>query len=268
MSCKETSELVTGFVDDQLSTDERSSYEAHLRVCAACVKAVSRERQIKARMRAAGRMVTAPLELRAALQQKYGVQRTSWWVRAQEWCRFSIRPVPAVALLALIAVPVALLVMESSRQGISLETLRTHEAVVSGAVPYTRSDSAQVVAQELSRAVGGEIVPPIYDLGKFDLHTAGGFQEEVGGRDVLVTVYKGSASPLTCHAFLGDESDIPEGARLVYDPADGRKLFTFSNGAVNGVLQRYGDEVCVLVSTMPMDDLVRIARSVQHQNHI
>lgn len=177
-----------------------------------------------------------------------------------------LRPVPAMALLILIAVPAALL-MIGPEQAVSVETLRTHDAVVSGSVPYARSDSAERVARELSRAVSGKFVPPSYDLGKFGLHPSGGLQHQVDGRDVLVTVYKGSADPLTCHSFLGDESDIPEGAKLVYDPTDGRKYFTFSNGAVNGVLQQYGDEVCVLVSKMSMEDLVRIARSVQHDKH-
>jgi len=76
----------------------------------------------------------------------------------------------------------------------------------------------------------------------------------------------GSAHTLTCHTFLGDERDIPDDARLVYDAADGMKYFTFSDGSINGVLQRSGDEVCVLVSKLPMDELIRIARSV-HTTH-
>lgn len=262
MLCEDTRELVTGFVDNELSTQERALLEEHLEDCSKCLEAVSRERQMKVRTREAGQSITAPAELHAVLERQYGVQGEGWWVAVSSWC---LRPLPAMALLILIIVPVAFFVMES-RQAISVETLQTHEAVVSGTVPFMKSDSPQWVAQELSRAVDGRFVPPTYDLGKFGLHTVGGFRQRVEGRDVLVTVYKGSSNPLTCHTFLGDERDIPAGARLVSDPLDGRKYFVFSEGAVNGVLQRYGDEICVLVSEMPMDELIRVARSGQQMN--
>jgi anti-sigma factor RsiW len=266
MLCEDTRELVTGFVDNELSTQERALLEGHLEDCSKCLDAVSRERQMKARTHEAGQRITAPPELHAALDRQYGIRGEGWWGAVLSWRRISLRPLPAMALLILIVVPVAFLVMES-QQAISLETLQTHEAAVSGTIPYAESDSPQWVAQELSQAVGSRFAPPTYDLGKFGLHTVGGFRQQVEGRDVLVTVYKGSANPLTCHMFLGDESDIPAGARLVSDPLDDRKYFAFSEGTVNGVLQRYGDEVCVLVSEMPMDDLIRIARSVHHVNH-
>jgi len=266
MLCEDSRELITGFIDNELSTPERALLEQHLEDCSKCLDAVSRERQMKVRTREAGQHITAPTDLHAALDRQYSVQGEGWWVAVLKGCRMSLRPLPAMALLILIVVPVVFLVMES-RQAISVETLQTHEAVVSGTVPYAKSDSPQRVAQELSQAVGGRFVPPAYDLGKFGLHTAGGFRQQVEGRDILVTVYKGSIKPLTCHTFLGDESDIPAGARLVSDPLDDRKYFAFSEGAINGVLQRYGDQVCVLVSEMPMDELIRIARSVHHVNH-
>lgn len=266
MRCEESRELVTGFVDEELSTDERTLFEAHLAACSGCADAVSAERRIRAMMRRTGQSVAAPAQLRAVLQHQYGHRQESWWVRVQQWCGMGFRPAPAMALVILILVPLALLMLDS-RQAISVETLRIHDAVVAGAIRYAHNDSAEQVAQELSRAVGGKFAPPTYDLRQFGLHTTGGLQQQIDGRDVLVTVYKGTANPITCHSFLGGEGDIPEGAALVYDPVNGKKYFTFSDGALNAVLQQYRDEVCVLVSKMPLDDLVRIARSVQHDNH-
>jgi len=171
-----------------------------------------------------------------------------------------------MALLLLFLVPMAFLVIDS-RQAIPITSLEIHRAVVSGEMDYVKSETPELVAQELSRAVGGRFVPPVYDLSEFGLHTAGGFRQKVRDREVLVTVYQGNAETLTCHTFLGDGTDIPEGAQLVYDPLNGRKYFTFSDGSINGVLQRYGDELCVLVSRLPMDELIRVARSVPLMPH-
>lgn len=266
MPCQETQELITGFVDDQISVRERAELEQHLETCAACRNAVALEQRTKSRIHEAGRRLEAPRELHAALERQYGAQPGSLWSRVKTWSQWGLRPVPVMALVVVIAISLAFF-MTNDRRAVPMETLAIHRAVISGNVDYAKAETPESVAQQLSRAVGERFAPPVYDLGQFGLHTAGGFRQELHDRDVLVTVYRGNTDTLTCHTFVGDERDIPEASQLVYDPLDGRKYFTFSDGDVNGVLQRYGDELCVLVSKLPMDELLQVARSVHPTHH-
>jgi hypothetical protein len=100
-----------------------------------------------------------------------------------------------------------------------------------------------------------------YDFSLLGLQAVGGFVQEVRGRKVLVTVYEGKGRPVSCFTFLGTERDAPEGAAIFFDAGKERNFYTFSQGRINGVLQRVGEKICILVSEMPLEDLAALARS-------
>jgi hypothetical protein len=100
-----------------------------------------------------------------------------------------------------------------------------------------------------------------YDLSAMGLKAVGGLVQEIGGRKVLVTVYKGRGSAVLCFTFLGTEKDAPPNARLFFDPEKRMNFYTFSKGRVNGVMQAVGDRICTFVSKMPMSELLALARS-------
>lgn len=265
MSCRNMRELITGSVDNQISAEERSVLRRHLAECRACDTALSLERRIKAASSAAGARVEVPAELQLLLERQYGARNDPLWARAREYWQIAHRPLPAAVLLLLMLGSLAFLLLDA-RHPVSVAALEMHRSVAAGSVGYTQAESPKVLAQELSRGVGGRFMPPVFDLGRLGFHAAGGFHEKVLDRDVLVTIYEGRGGMVTCHIFLGDESDIPEGAQLIDEPLDGRRYFVFSDGEINGVLQQNGSEICVLASRLPMDELMRIARSLQTAN--
>ena len=101
-----------------------------------------------------------------------------------------------------------------------------------------------------------------HDFSMAGLRVAGGLVQEVRGRKVLVTVYEDKGPPLSCYTFLEEEKDAPANAAVFFDPAKGKIFYTFSEGRINGVLQRVGERICILVSEMPLEELIALARSV------
>jgi anti-sigma factor RsiW len=70
MDCEEAQELITAWVDNELSAGERVTVEAHLRHCAACRLEFERESVLKRRVRLAGLQITAPAELHRMVEEK------------------------------------------------------------------------------------------------------------------------------------------------------------------------------------------------------
>lgn len=71
MPCRDLVEVVTSYLDDALSADDRARFEAHLEICEACVMYVD---QVRETIRLAGRAVPAeelPADLRAGLQAAF-----------------------------------------------------------------------------------------------------------------------------------------------------------------------------------------------------
>ncbi|MBI4487853.1 MAG: zf-HC2 domain-containing protein [Deltaproteobacteria bacterium] len=265
MKCEEARELITALVDNELSAQERISIEGHLQACPRCQFFYEQERALKREIRIAGASVSAPAELRAKILSDRRIfpeilESPKRWKRLVWPARALPRPAFVLALLVLLILPTFFL-MQPTKEPISLTVLETHEKIVAGAISFVKSGGQETVKEQLTRSVGGNFAPMGYDLSMMSLQAVGGVVQEVGGRKILVTIYEGKGQPLTCFTFLGTEQDAPAAASLFFDPEKKINFYTFSRGAVNGVLHREGKLICILVSKMPLRDLLTLARS-------
>lgn len=265
MRCAEAQELITALVDNELVGAERSSIESHLKECAGCRFVYGQEQALKVRVRVAGAGLGAPAELRAKiladprLFADRAKPRRLWRGLASPW-----RPAPyrafALAAAILLVLPVFYLI-QPSPLGIALSALETHSRIASGAISLVKAASQEELKKKLTLSVEGTFAPMGYDLSAMGLRAVGGITREVKGRKILVAVYEGTGPMLTCYTFLGAEADAPESAGVFLDPHKQINFYLFSRGGMNGVLHREGDLICILVSKMPMSDLLDLARS-------
>jgi len=114
------------------------------------------------------------------------------------------------------------------------------------------------------RSVDGKFAPVAYDLSTMNLHLVGRLVQEIANRKVLVAVYKGQGSMLVCYTFLGSEEDAPAIAEIFFDAEKKMNFYQFFHAQTNAIMHREGRVMCILVSQMPMDQLLDIARSKAH----
>ncbi len=265
MKCEEAQEFITALVDDELSPQERFSIEGHLKVCARCQFFYEQERALKREIRLAAARVGAPANLRERIfsDPRIFPQRTK---PTGEWKNglWSLRPIfrPAFAgvLLLLLVLPI-LYLLKPAEESVSLSALETHRKIVEGSISFVRAESHEAVKEQLMQSVSGTFAPMDYDFSMMQLQAVGGMvQDVVGGRKVLVTIYEGKYPSLTCYTFIGTEADVPAGAILFFDPEKKINFYTFSDSEVNGVLHREGKVICILVSKLPVEKLLALAR--------
>jgi hypothetical protein len=115
--------------------------------------------------------------------------------------------------------------------------------------------------ERLRLSVRGKFAPMAYDFSLMDLQLVGGLFQEIANRPVLITVYRGSGSTLICYTFLGSEEDSPAVAEVMFDPEKRMNFYQFFHAGTNAVMHREGQVVCILVSQMPMNELLALARS-------
>lgn len=264
MTCEEAAELITGLVDHELSGIERSQVEEHLGACQACQLAYRREREVKSLVQTGLSAIVAPSSLEARLQEAYGMReamRPPGWRRYPRSLAWVLQPAVVLAVLILLLIPFSYFRWPPSTS-MALMALDTHERILAGTVPYKEEHSAAEIRSFLFRGVGGRFAPAGYDLANFGLRPEGGFVDQFGRRKVLVTLYKGTAPDLSCYTFLGDAGDLPAGAVVYGNAGEGKRYFAFTNGTVNAVMQQLGERLCILVSKMPMEEIMVIARSM------
>ena len=264
MKCEEAQELITGLVDNELGAAERVLIETHLKECPNCQLSYRNEMALKQQIRSAAASVTMPAHLRERLVVLSGQgssepksERGGWIPMG--WLAFPRLRIAFVAAALILLVP--LLYFQGAEQGISRSALETHQKIVEGQMVLVSSDDPAELNQQMIRAVGGRFAPMGYDLSMMKLQPAGGLVQEVGDRKVLITLYRGETAEVTCFTFLGTEKDAPIDADVFLDEEKSMNFYTFAYGGVNAVLHREGELICILVSRMPMPDLLAMARA-------
>jgi len=145
-------------------------------------------------------------------------------------------------------------------ENIALAALDTHLSIVSGKTELLRAVNLAAMRNELAHAVGDRFKPVVLDLSLMKLYPVAGFVQNIGGRDLLVTVYQGDGPAVTCFTFLGSETDAPQGAERFYDADMKINFYSFTRDELNGVLHQEGEVICLLVSTMAPADLLALLR--------
>jgi hypothetical protein len=155
-----------------------------------------------------------------------------------------------------------LFVMWPTGQPIPLAALEVHANITSGDISFVRANNPAEIKNRLYRATGDKFAPMGYDLSPVGLQAVGSTVKEVSDREVLIAVYEGAGSSVSCFTFLGTEEDAPPEARRFFDPETKITFYTFSNDGINGVMHRVGERICLLISKRPIQELLNIARSV------
>jgi anti-sigma factor (TIGR02949 family) len=268
MTCDQAQELITALVDNELPAPERAAIEGHLKECANCRSVYTLEAVLKERVRSAVAGLAAPAELRERIlgDRRVFPPRVVTDQESRPWARVFTRPAFALALLVLVLLPAIYLMRPQSRP-FALAAIETHDKIVRGEVTVIRGDSPEAVKEILVRSVAGEFAPMGYDLSMMNLKPVAGTVQTFGGRRVLVALYQGDGGSLTCYTFLGGESDAPPQAQAFFDADKKMTFYSYSVGRINAVLHREGGLICILVSAMPMPDLLALARSKADPSH-
>ena len=265
MRCEEAQELITALVDKELAGAEKLAVEDHLRACSKCQLIYREEQALKTKVRMVAASMSAPAELRERILSdprlfppRAGARRI--WQSLWGPSRSPLQAAFAVGILILLVLPV-LYLMQPARQTVGLTALETHGKILARSLSLVKAGSQQEVKEQLVRSVEQRFAPMGYDLSAMNLQAVGGLMQEVKGRKILVTLYEGQSPSLTCYTFLGTEQDAPQGAAVFFDQEKKINFYIFSSGGINGVLHREGALICILVSRMPMSDLLEVARS-------
>jgi mycothiol system anti-sigma-R factor len=265
MTCGEAQELITALVDGELPEPERASLEIHLHACADCQTTLAEERTLKQAVRESGAQLRAPAALRARILSDpriFPAQRRG----ARRWRDYlwpmppALRPALAVAILLAVALP-AYYFMDHREEPVAVTALETYDLFLRGKLAVPPAATAEEIAAQLTRAVGGRFHPMGYDFSAMDLRPVAGLVREIDGRKILVAIYQGPQGAILCYTFLGSEDDAPPNAAKFFDAGKQMNFYAFSHGRVNAVLHREGDVICILASEIPMEELLAVTRS-------
>ncbi|HWP60482.1 MAG TPA: zf-HC2 domain-containing protein [Candidatus Acidoferrales bacterium] len=265
MECQDAQELITGLVDGELSREELSAVQAHLAGCSRCQWVYAEEQALKRELQEVAASIRAPAALRDKIGRDHRLRPRR--ARVSELLEKLFRPssfLPQAAVFAATVVLLAVSVLywsRSTHMPVAPGIFGSYLQIARGELHPVKTANIAELKEHLIRSVGGKFAPMGYDFAVVELWPVGGLAQHIANRQVLLTVYAGKGSMLlVCYTFLGSEDDAPGVAEVFFDREKGLNFYRFSHGPINAVMHREGEVMCVLVSQLPMDELLALAR--------
>ena len=264
MNCEEAQELVTGLVDQELSSAERQALEDHLRQCKSCAALAADERLLKQALQSRAERLRAPAELRQRIlaDDRIFPKPVAAESRAVNWRRNTVFRRAALAAILLLALVLPLyLQRRSASESIAVAALAAQDMLAKNLITSAGAEKPEELVARVVRESGGHFHPMGYDLSAVGLHPVAGSVQQIQGRKVLVVMYRGPGGILFCYTFVGTEADAPIHAAKFFDRGKQLNFYAFSRGPLNAVMHRERELNCILASEMPMDALLDLTRS-------
>lgn len=239
MKCADYSEIVAADVDGLLGA-ESDEARRHLETCVACRRLRADEEAVSAAVRSRSLMAEAPFGLRtrivAALEEEAGETARPWWAGVARAATLACAVLAGLAILL-------------PRGGDPYEPLiESYYDVLGGGLRVAHETSALGDLEAFYAKHHGAGIPShVVDLGRAGFRLRGGVLRDFGRRTARLTVYSDGTHVIVCdyqftRAYVGP---LPEPGGAVF----------FSRSGLNFCVTRMGEEVCVLVTRMPMNRL-------------
>jgi len=189
MNCKETQEVIHGYLDGELDVVHNLAIEQHLQECAACARSFQGQQSLRKMMARGSLYFDAPqgLEkrLRSSVRQANKAESSSWSWR-WDWTRM-LPPLAATAVVLLIAMP--LVMRTSAEDRLTLEIVSSH---VRSLMASHLTDVASTDQHTVKPWFNGKLPfsPPVTDLATQGFPLIGGRLDYVENHPVAALVYQ------------------------------------------------------------------------------
>jgi hypothetical protein len=227
---------------------------------------------MKRMLKQAAMDMCAPPELkRRILRERRRSLRRAWWSELRE----SLPRIASVVGQAAVIASLLVIPILSARYWLNTPYMPIVPGIFQSYRQITHDEIAPMaiinlteLKEQLSQSVNRQFAPMAYDFSTMNLHLVGGMVQEIAKRKVLVAVYQGNGSTFVCYTFVGSEADAPEIAEVSFDAEKGMNFYQFFYNETNAVMHREGKIMCILMSQIPRDELLALARAKARTDHM
>lgn len=261
MTCDECQDLIAGYVDEQLTADEKQHVDQHLSSCISCTQELADAQRFQQEFTAHRPLLAMPTavehHIKTALSHE-SPQPQSYWQRLHEWFSSFTRPavaVTATAAVALIFVLVSLLLPLVDEQSLLATVTEQYEIAVADRRTFTYViRDPHKLEQAFNNSGQLNFTTHVLDFRPAGYRIRGANIIQMNGRPTTVTVYRSVDGDLVCLRQRGPLPPLPPGAERL-----GRDyIYSYQQHTIIFVEEH--DLFCVLISGLPREQFLRTFR--------
>lgn len=260
MKCEEAKELLSAMVDGEVTKVEEEKVSMHLRECSVCRRRLQEERGLKQRISSIYSEKRIDEKVKEEIFKMIDERTTTFPAVLKR--QF---PIPLFAGLGLALV---LIIFSYLYIGFPFGVKRFPEKLISyagkmieriqvenSAIQYLTSDPA-LLEEYFKKNVEINFEVPVPDMSGAGYELFGGSVEKLNSIPVAISVYKSEKTIVLNIMFEGEGFEGEEFGKEIVDEWSGLGFYISAKGNLNSVAWWMGDELCIVVSTLPHEKLI------------
>jgi anti-sigma factor RsiW len=246
-------------LDRRLDAAAQARAEAHLAGCAECRRELEALRVAKDALAGRGNAIPLPPELASAVSRALDGEGAAGPAPAPNRRPLFLRPALVVSFLVLLALGFATVLWRARYAPDVASTVGTAYADYrAGRLPLELRTTDTAEMERFFSAHGVPFPTHVYDLGMMGFRLVGGRVHVLDARTSALFAYQGAdGAALLCDMYLGRLEELPDPVET--REHDGIRFDVHRKDGMTMVFWEEGDVICVLVSEMPAEDLIKLA---------
>ncbi|GEM_PF-3400583 len=253
MTHEEFEELVSAYVDSEVTPEEEKAIREHMEVCDNCRGLYEEEKTIKERLHHLSETVPIPPDLDEKLIGSLGKIKKERFIS-----NLILGVAAALVVLFILAFFTRAYIFRTEPDSLLNGVLESYKDIFNGKLPIAyKTENAEDLKNQLDKTDDIPFTLDVEDFSTMGYKLKGGLIKEIEKRRSAILVYEGEKQLVGYYLMISLESDFPKGAKKIEEKRT--DFYLIQSDGYNLVMWKEGNKTCVMVSKLNEKKLLSLA---------
>lgn len=253
MTHYEFEELVSAYVDSQVTPEEEKAIREHMEVCGSCRNLYEEEKTVKEKLHRLSEAVPIPTDLDEKLIRSLGKVKKERFIS-----NLLLGVATALIVLFILAFFTRAYIFRTEPNSLLNEVLESYRDVSKGKLLIAyETESTKDLENHLNKTGDLPFSLDVDDFSAMGFKLKGGLVKEMAKRKSAILIYEGKRELVGYYLMISSESDFPKEAKKIEKKRT--DFYLIQRDSYNLVVWKEENKTCIMVSKLDDKQLLSLA---------
>lgn len=250
---EELEELVSAYVDSQVTPEEEKTIREHMRVCSSCRNLYEQIKILKERLHYSNEIITIPPNLGEKL-----IRSLEKVEKKRFFSNLFLSVVTSLVILFILGFFVRGYIVKTEQNLFLNEVLESYLDIFEGKLPITyETENTEDLETHLNKTGNIPFRLDVDDFSAMGFKLKGGLVKEITKRTSAILIYEGKKELVGYYITISLESDFPKEAKRIKEKRT--DFYLLQRKGYNLIVWKEKNTTCVMVSKLNDKRLLSLA---------